>query len=36
MDDGAILHWVDGRWVPAGGDGSRRLLPDGTVEELAA
>ena len=36
MDDGAILRWVDGRWAPAGGDGSRRLLPDGTVEELAA
>ena len=36
MDDGAILRWEEGRWRPAGGDGSRRLLPDGTVEELAA
>jgi hypothetical protein len=36
MDDGAILRWESGRWSPAGGDGSRRLLPDGSVEELAA
>ena len=36
MDDGAILRWVEGRWTPVGGDGSRRLLPDGGVEELAA
>lgn len=36
MDDGAILRLEGGRWVPQGGDGSRRLLPDGTVEELAA
>ncbi|HXT51536.1 MAG TPA: Type 1 glutamine amidotransferase-like domain-containing protein [Thermoanaerobaculia bacterium] len=36
MDDGAILRWQDGSWAPSGGDGSRRLLPDGGVEELAA
>jgi hypothetical protein len=36
MDDGAILRCQGGRWVPVGGDGSRRLLPDGSVEELAA
>jgi len=36
MDDGAILRWSDGRWAPSGGDGSRRLLPDGSVEELVA
>ncbi|HEV8629034.1 MAG TPA: hypothetical protein VGV61_01870 [Thermoanaerobaculia bacterium] len=36
MDDGAILRWEGGRWTPTGGDGSRQLLPDGTVSELAA
>ena len=36
MDDGAILRRQDGRWLPVGGDGSRRLLPDGGVEELTA
>ena len=35
MDDGATLRWQEGRWRPAGGDGSRRLMVDGTVEELA-
>jgi hypothetical protein len=35
MDDGAMLRWEGGRWRPLGGDGSRRLLPDGAVEELA-
>jgi hypothetical protein len=36
MDDGAILRGEGGRWLPIGGDGSRRLLPDGSVEELVA
>ena len=36
LDDGAILRREEGRWRPVGGDGARRLLPDGTVEELAA
>ena len=36
MDDGATLRWEDGAWRPLGGDGSRRLLPDGSVEELGA
>ena len=34
MDDGATLRWEDGSWRPIGGDGARRLLPDGKVEEL--
>lgn len=36
LDDGAILRRDGGRWAPWGGDGSRRLLPDGTVAELEA
>jgi len=42
MDDGATLRWQPptggqgGRWQPLGGDGSRRLLSEGGVEELAA
>jgi hypothetical protein len=36
IDDGAILRREGGRWTPVGGDGSRRLLPDGGVEELVA
>jgi len=42
LDDGAILRWQPpaggqgGRWQAQGGDGSRRLLPEGGVEELPA
>ena len=36
LDDGAILRREGGAWAPWGGDGSRRLLPDGTVAELEA
>jgi len=42
MDDGAILRWQPaaegrpGRWEPIGGDGSRRLLPEGNTEALQA
>jgi hypothetical protein len=36
LDDGATLRWEEGRWVAAGGDRARRLLADGSVEELAA
>jgi hypothetical protein len=36
MDDGATLRFEDGRFRPVGGDGSRRLHPDGTVEELGS
>jgi peptidase E len=36
LDDGATLRWEEGRWVLAGGEGARRLLADGSVEELVA
>jgi hypothetical protein len=35
LDDGATLCLEHGRWVPWGGDGARRLLPDGSLEALA-
>jgi hypothetical protein len=36
LDDGAILRRLDGKWAPWGGDGSRRLLADGSLAELEA